>query len=851
MSPSEDNLRQQGSAQASEPVAEEQPDVIGIFKMNVTQSEPSAVMTFGGSAADIQEEEVQTPEPVAATSTASAEVSAVEAEASAEPQQDAPAAEVEEISIAPLEPTEDLAVEQVEFSEADMQEAAELFGLFEGGNFDFSKFLALASSGDSESDEDEEAPNKEDEPQVQDSTTEKVAPKKKKKKQNAAAQVMGLVKLKKTLEQFAAVTKLPIFDAKKQQELMQLLEENKALKAQQAALASQSVQTQQVVQTAELEQATSAPVQINEIDAGAGTVDAMGISQKQEDAVSAMEASQAQSAVTMEDAAEAGLESTVAQPAEDQGLVDPTKLQGEDMMSLQDQAKREADAAAESAAEASAEPAPAKKSLFSFGKKKEEDSGTEQVTVSLEDSNDTGQSVLAQGAVETDFQEADPSPGGSPTGKMFSLFGQKKAENDPESKSLDIGLTPVKSEEEIASEKAAVQKTEAELQAERERVAKLSKKEIAEEAKWAKEAERREKLLAERKEKRKKRIAEEKDKPREMKLRVPKKKQQSKLQGILKSVNYMGMEKMRVGFINNLGTMMGAGLPLLEAIRALEMETKNKQMKKILNRITTAIEMGSPLWRAMEAQYFFRPQQIAMVRVGEEAGNLVENLEYLAIQEEKDRSLRSKVKTAMIYPIIVLTMLTLIVVGLGMFVLPNLIQVIFSLGVPLPFVTRMIVKFTNLFSEHGTTILPAGFVGLIIFMLLTKYTSFKIVVQWFVYKIPGIGTLVKEATISRFGVVMGGLLRAGVPVTEALSSLIEVTGLVRYKKFYAKLLDHIKLGDSFTTSFRKIKTTDKCFPVSLQQLIVTGEKSGSLTEIMVKSAEIHEKKASEVQKNYR
>ncbi len=154
--------------------------------------------------------------------------------------------------------------------------------------------------------------------------------------------------------------------------------------------------------------------------------------------------------------------------------------------------------------------------------------------------------------------------------------------------------------------------------------------------------------------------------------------------------------------------------------------------------------------------------------------------------------------------------------------------------------------FTNFFEKHGSVFVPSMFVAIIVMIILNKYTSFKVVVQWVVLHIPGIGVLVREATLSRFGVVMGGLMQAGVPVTEALESIAKVTALVGYKKFYYQLLEHVKLGDSFGTAFKKIRRANKCFPPGFQQLIVTGEKSGSLTKIMFKIAEIHEKHASEV-----
>lgn len=310
------------------------------------------------------------------------------------------------------------------------------------------------------------------------------------------------------------------------------------------------------------------------------------------------------------------------------------------------------------------------------------------------------------------------------------------------------------------------------------------------------------------------------------------------------SVNNMGMGKQRSIMIQSLSMMMNAGLPLIDALATLEKEMKSKATKKIIVRILSAVESGTPLWRSMEQQYLFSPYELALVRIGEEAGSLSRNLEYLSEQQEKDRALRAKVKMAMIYPTIVMVLMFIIVMGLGMFVLPNLIQVLISLHAELPITTRAVIFVTNLFTEYGTIAIPSCIVGFIIVLLLSKFTRFCVVSQWFMFHVPGVGALARYATIARFGVIVGGLLRAGVSLTEALRSLEQVTDIVAYKKFYGKLLEHILLGDSFSKSFEVIHSS-KLLPISVQQLVITGEKSGTLSETLLKIAEIYEKKAEE------
>ncbi len=310
------------------------------------------------------------------------------------------------------------------------------------------------------------------------------------------------------------------------------------------------------------------------------------------------------------------------------------------------------------------------------------------------------------------------------------------------------------------------------------------------------------------------------------------------------SIKYVGLGKERFSVIQNLATMLNAGLPLIDSLKTLQLETRLKPMKKLLGRIMEQVENGSPLWRAMEEQHFFSPHAIALVRIGEEAGSLAENMEYLAAQQEKDQALRNKVKMAMIYPTIVMVLMFVIVIGLGMFVLPNLIGVLSSLNVELPLATRLVILFTKFFTTYGATAVPSMIGGIIILTVLCKFTPLKVVSQWVFFKIPGIGSLAREATIARFGVILGGLLKAGVPLIDALKSLEEVTPIVSYRRFYGRLLEHITLGDSFSKSFQVIRGSEKLLPVSMQQLIVTGEKSGSLADILLKVADIYEKKAN-------
>lgn len=322
-------------------------------------------------------------------------------------------------------------------------------------------------------------------------------------------------------------------------------------------------------------------------------------------------------------------------------------------------------------------------------------------------------------------------------------------------------------------------------------------------------------------------------------------KAQQKKNGLLAAIGNFGLGKQRSLFIQNMAMLLNAGLPLVDAIKTLERETRIKPFRKILVEMRTAVEGGTPLWKAMENQSFFSPYAIALTRIGEEAGNLARNMEYLSEQQDKDNELSSKVKMAMIYPTIVLILVFVVVIGLGGFVLPSLIPVLYALNAPLPMTTKVVIAVSNFFTAHGTVAIPVFLFGIIVIVLLHMFTRFKVVTQWVIFRIPGIGRLAREATVARFGVILGGLLQAGVPLVESLRSLVSVTWIVAYRSLYAEILRRVELGESFQKTFGAIKHSESLLPVTVQELVNVGEQSGNLASTLLKIAVIYDRKAAE------
>lgn len=326
---------------------------------------------------------------------------------------------------------------------------------------------------------------------------------------------------------------------------------------------------------------------------------------------------------------------------------------------------------------------------------------------------------------------------------------------------------------------------------------------------------------------------------------APKVRRKSVLKQISDAISNVGLGREKAHFVENLAILLNSGLSVMDALKTILLELRVKPMKKLVSRIIDEVENGIPLWMAMDNQNFFSQYALALIRIGEESGSLSKNMEYLSVQQEKDRSLRSKVRMAMIYPSIVLTLTIGITLGLAWFVLPQLVGVLLSLNAKLPLATRVIIIIANFFKEHGSVAVPLIVVGFLMLYVVCRFTPLRGPTQQFIFHIPGIGTMARSATIARFGVILGSLLKAGVPLVESISSMAQVTDTVYYRYFYVRLASEIEAGQSFAAAFAALKESKKLLPASVQQLIITGERSGRISDMLMRVAEIYERKAED------
>lgn len=311
-----------------------------------------------------------------------------------------------------------------------------------------------------------------------------------------------------------------------------------------------------------------------------------------------------------------------------------------------------------------------------------------------------------------------------------------------------------------------------------------------------------------------------------------------------------GLSKEKDFFLENLSMLLDAGMDLIFGLNALEADTKNKSMKRIIETIKAEISAGSALWRAMEKVDLLPPQMLYLVRLGEETGRLPENIDVIVKQQEKQKLYASKVRSAMIYPVLVISLAVIIGTGVAWFVLPTLTNVFKQLDLNLPAITRAVIALSDFLQKSGYYAVPsAAVVVLTILYFIFIFKKTKFIGQALLLHVPVVKSLMIYVELSRFGFVLGTLLKAGLPITKALESLKDSTSLHRYVRFYEYLSQNVSAGQSFENSFHSYKRIDKIMEPHIQQMIVAGEKSGALPNTLLRIGKRYELKVDETTAN--
>lgn len=297
-------------------------------------------------------------------------------------------------------------------------------------------------------------------------------------------------------------------------------------------------------------------------------------------------------------------------------------------------------------------------------------------------------------------------------------------------------------------------------------------------------------------------------------------------------------------FTRQLATMMKAGVPLLQAFDIVGRGNPNPSVTRLLNDIRTDVETGTSLSVAFRKYpLYFDNLYCNLVEAGEAAGILDQLLDRLAVYMEKTEAMKSKIKSALMYPISVLVVAFVVTAVIMIFVVPAFKEVFSNFGADLPGPTLAVIAISEVFVSYWWLIFGGIGGGLYFFMQAwRRNVKMQQVMDRLLLKMPIFGVLVDKSCTARWTRTLSTMFAAGVPLVEALDSVGGAAGNWVYESATIKIQQEVSTGTALTTAM----TNANLFPSMVLQMCAIGEESGSIDHMLGKAADFYESEVDDM-----
>ena len=293
-------------------------------------------------------------------------------------------------------------------------------------------------------------------------------------------------------------------------------------------------------------------------------------------------------------------------------------------------------------------------------------------------------------------------------------------------------------------------------------------------------------------------------------------------------------------FSRQFATMVNSGLSLLRCLYVLEEQTENKKLVKVIGDVRNDVEAGISLSEALgKHPKVFNQLYVSMVRAGELGGILDEVLNRVALQLERDDSIRRAVKSAMVYPIMIGSFAVVVLIGMVLFLIPTFASMYKEIGggAKLPSLTLAMISVSNVVRGYWFVVFP-GIIGVVWGLRYLKRTP-QGTAFWDRAKLHfpmGIGLIVRKLAVSRFSRTLGTLVSSGVPILQAIEITGKAAGNTVIERAMKDVQQSVKEGQSITAPLEKASV----FPAMVTQMVAVGEETGSLDTMLAKIADFYE-----------
>ena len=310
----------------------------------------------------------------------------------------------------------------------------------------------------------------------------------------------------------------------------------------------------------------------------------------------------------------------------------------------------------------------------------------------------------------------------------------------------------------------------------------------------------------------------------------------------LKKLRRVGTKDLAV-FCRQFSTMINSGIPILSCLGILMEQCENSLLKETLQDVYKRVREGEALSRTLASYpHVFPRLMVSLVEAGELGGVMEEVFERLAAQFEKEHKLNEKVKSATVYPLVVMGIACLVVIFILVFVLPTFVGMFESMRVELPLPTRMLLMLSSILQEHFLLLAALAAAGVYGIRLALRKPEIRERFDAGILRLPVVGVLTRKIEIARFSRTLSTLLRGGVDIIVAL----EVVEKILSNSSMARALVQAKSGIREGKGLSPVLNSSKVFTPMTVQMIAIGEESGSLDQMLERVADFYDNEVDDM-----
>ena len=291
-------------------------------------------------------------------------------------------------------------------------------------------------------------------------------------------------------------------------------------------------------------------------------------------------------------------------------------------------------------------------------------------------------------------------------------------------------------------------------------------------------------------------------------------------------------------FSRQLATMIGAGVPLVQALEIISRGNANPSVSQLILQIKTDVETGSTLSESLAKHpRHFDDLFVNLVEAGERSGTLETLLDKIATYKEKTQTIKKKVRKALTYPTVVIIVAFIVTTILLYFVVPEFAALFQGFGANLPAFTQMVVNMSNFVRDEWWVGAGVIIIGAVVFMeAYRRSRDFRRFLDRVVLRLPVVGDVVYKSAVARYARTLSTMFAAGVPLVEALESVAKAAGNIIFTEGIMAMRERVAAGQQLQMAMQQAGL----FPAMVTQMVAIGEESGSLDTMCAKAADFYE-----------